>query len=168
MCHLPSQDVVIGRTSSCRTKLGSKVHPSKADDVAEFSQIDRPGQVRLDIVEDALQSPFRKRRGFIRCKSSTPHRVKREKARSQRYAYAIDKGRSGWTSIIIDLCQQARQLKDNGIRHEMRIKELDWTRGRTSINFSKTIGKKWMRQINSNAIEWFCENGAAWFCRSRY
>jgi len=93
----------MGRTSSCRTKLGSKVHPSEAGNIAEFSQIDRPGKVGFDVVDGALQSPFGKGRGPVRYESPTPHRVKRKKASSQRYAYAIDKHRSGWTSIIINL-----------------------------------------------------------------
>ena len=93
----------MGRTSSCRTKLGSKVHPSQTGDIAEFSQIDRPGKVGFDVVDGALQAPFGKGRGSVRYKSSTPHRVERKKAASQRYAYAIDKHRSGGTSIIIHL-----------------------------------------------------------------
>src|SRR5260221_187804 len=85
----------MGRTSSCRTKLGSKVHPSKTGDIAEFSQIDRPGKVGFDVVDGEFESQFRKGRGPIRYESATPHRVKRKKARGQRYAYAIDKHRSG-------------------------------------------------------------------------
>src|SRR5712671_4295658 len=115
----------MGRTSSCRTKLGSKVHTSEAGNIAEFSQIDRPGQVGFDVVDGALQSPFGKGRGSVRYESPTPHRVERKKTSSQRYAYAIDKHRSGRTSIIIiHLRQQAGQLKDNGISHEVRIKKL--------------------------------------------
>ncbi len=132
----------MGRTSSCRTKLGSKVHPSQTSDIAEFSQIDRPGQVGFDVVDNALQSPFRKGCGPIRYQSPTPHRIERKKARSQRYAYTIDKHRSGWTSIVINVCQQAGQLKDDGISHEMRIKKLDWSSGRVSIDFCKTLGEK--------------------------
>jgi hypothetical protein len=122
--------------------LGSKVHTSKARNIAEFSQIDRPGQIGLDIVNDAPQSPFGKRRGSIRYESSTPHRVEGKKAASQRYAYAIDKKRSGWTSIIVNLCQQAGQLKNDGIGHEVRIKKLDWTGGGMSIDLRKTLGEK--------------------------
>jgi hypothetical protein len=44
----------MGGTSSCRTKLGSEVHPSQTGDIAKFSQIDRPGQVGLDVVDGAL------------------------------------------------------------------------------------------------------------------
>ena len=44
----------MGGTSSCRTKLGSEVHPSQTGDIAEFSQIDRPGQVGFDVVDGAL------------------------------------------------------------------------------------------------------------------
>jgi hypothetical protein len=83
--------------------LGSEVHPSQTGDIAEFSQIDRPGQVGFDVVDGALQSPFGKGRGSVRYESPTPHRVKRKKAASQRYAYAIDKRWSGRTSIIIHL-----------------------------------------------------------------
>ncbi|SRR5229473_3663118 len=158
----------MGRTSSCRAKLGCKVHPSQTGDIAEFSQIDRPGKVGFDVVDGALESPFRKGRGPIRCESPTPHGVKRKKARSQRYAYAIDEHRSGWTSIVINLCQQAGQLKDDGISHEMRVKKLDRTSGRVSIDFCKTLGEKGLGEINTNAIECVGENSATRFSGTRY
>jgi hypothetical protein len=55
-------------------------------------------------------------------------------------------------------------LKDDWISHEMRIKKLDWTRGRVTIDFRKTLGEKRLGKINTNAIERLGKNGATRLC----